>query len=94
MAFNVGQYANVAVAGDELVAAIMLCNKEKYYLVNVILTIEGQTKADPADYYEVGHYNYDLRTLIDDTWNCTEHQTEPLEMADVADILETEDFVV
>ena len=94
MAFNVGQYANVAVAGDELVAAIMLCNKEKYYLVNVILTIEGQTKADPADYYEVGNYKFDLRTLIDDTWNCTEHQTEPLDMADVADILETEDFVV
>ena len=94
MALSVGQYPSVAVPGDELTATIILCNKEKYYQINVILAIEDLTKADPADYHEVAKYTYSLRSLIDGTWNVTEHQTEPLDMDVVEEQLGTSDFVV
>lgn len=94
MALSVGQYPSVAVPGDELTATIILCNKEKYYQINVVLAIEDLTKADPADYHEVAKYTYSLRSLIDGTWNVTEHQTEPLDMDVVEEQLGTSDFVV
>ena len=94
MALSVGQYPNVNVVGDELVATIMLCNKEKYYQINVILDIEDLTKAATEDYHEVASYTYTMRTLINGSWDCTEKYTEPLDMDVVEEALGSSDFVV
>ena len=94
MALSVGQYPDVSIAGDEYLATIMLCNKEKYYQINVILDIEDLTKASTEDYYEVASYTYKMRTLIDGSWDCTEKYTEPLDMDVVEEQLGSSDFVV
>ena len=94
MALSVGQYPNLATAGDEFTATLMLCHEEKYYQINVILSIQDQTKASTEDYHEVAQYTYTLRTLIDATWDCTEHQTPGLDMEAIEEVLGTSDFVV
>ena len=94
MALSVGQYPNVFAAGDEMLATVWLCNKEKYYQVNVMLHVQDLTKVETTEYHEVASYNYAVRSLIDGAWDATEKFIEGLPMAEIEEALGTNDFVV
>jgi len=94
MALSVGQYPNVFAAGDEMLATIWLCNKEKYYQINVMLHVQDLTKVETTEYHEVASYSYAVRSLIDGAWDATEKYIEGLPMAEIEEALGTNDFVV
>ena len=94
-AFTVGQNPGLFEDGDFFNADLLLCNKEKYYEVEVGLSIDVYEKVLPeSDAQEVASYSFDLQTLIDNTWDVTQQTTETLDMEAVATLIGTEDYVV
>ncbi|MBQ9363921.1 MAG: DUF4859 domain-containing protein [Bacteroidaceae bacterium] len=92
-AFEVGQMPSTLEAGQELKATIWLCYKEKYYAVEISLTIKDIALAEQEDYYEVARYSFDLQSLVNDTWD-VDQMGEALDMQKVRQLLGTDDYVV